>query len=88
MVQCKVPMGFPSGSVVKNPSAVQETQVRSVFWRSVFLRRSSGEENDNPLQNSCLGNPTDTGAWWATVHGIGKSQTQLSDFPFFPFFQS
>ena len=35
-----------------------------------------------PLQDSCLENPTDGGAWWAAVHGVAKSQTQLSDFPF------
>jgi len=41
---------------------------------------SSPEEgNGNPLQYSCLGNPLDRGAWWATVHGVTKSQTQLSD---------
>ena len=38
-----------------------------------------GEGNVNPLQYSCLGNPTDTGAWRATVHGVAKSQTRLSD---------
>ena len=32
----------------------------------------------NPLQYSCLKNPIDRGAWWATVHGVTKSQTQLS----------
>ena len=42
------------------------------------LGRSLEEGNDNPLQYSCLGNPMDSGAWWATVHGITKSQTQLS----------
>ena len=42
--------------------------------------RSSGEGNGNPLQYSCLENPMDRGAWWATVHGVTKSQTQLSDF--------
>ena len=42
--------------------------------------RSSGEGNGNPLQYSCLENPMDRGAWWATVHGVAKSQTQLSDF--------
>ena len=36
------------------------------------LGRSSGEGNGNPLQNSCLGIPTDCGAWWATVHGVAK----------------
>ena len=34
------------------------------------LRRSPGEGNDNPLQYSYLENPTDKGAWWATVHGV------------------
>ena len=41
--------------------------------------RSPGGGNGNPLQYSCLGNPMDRGAWWATVHGITMSQTQLSD---------
>ena len=41
--------------------------------------RSPGGGNGNPLQYSCLANPTDRGAWWATVHGLAKSQTQLSD---------
>ena len=36
--------------------------------------RSPGEENGNPLQYSCLGNPMDRGTWWATVHGITKGQ--------------
>ena len=39
--------------------------------------RSPGEGNGNPLQYSCLENPMDRGAWWATVHWIEKSQTQL-----------
>ena len=34
--------------------------------------RSPGERNDNALQYSCLGNPKDRGAWWATVYGISK----------------
>ena len=41
--------------------------------------RSSGEGHDNPLQYSCLENPIDRGAWWATVHGVTKSQTWLSN---------
>ena len=41
---------------------------------------SPGEGNGNPLQYSCLGNPMNRGAWWATVHGVAKSQTRLSDF--------
>ena len=41
--------------------------------------RSPGEGNGYPLQCSCLENPMDRGAWWATVHGVAKSQTRLSD---------
>ena len=42
----------------------------------------SGEGNGNPLQHSCLENPMDGGAWWAAVHGVVKSWTRLSNFPF------
>ena len=45
--------------------------------------RSPAEGNDNPLQDSCLENSMDRGAWWATVYGISKSQTQLRDSHFF-----
>ena len=41
--------------------------------------RSPGEGNGNPLQCSCLGNPMDRGVWWATVHGVPKSRTQLNN---------
>ena len=44
------------------------------------LGRSPGEGNGNPLQYSCLENPMNGGAWWATVHGVAKSRTRLSDF--------
>ena len=57
--------------MVKRLPAMQETQVRSL-----------GQEdpgNGNTLQYSCLENPTDGGAWQATVHGVTKSQTQLSN---------
>ena len=37
--------------------------------------RSPGEGNSNPLQDSCLENSMDGGAWWATVHGVAKSWT-------------
>ena len=46
------------------------------------LWRSPGEGNGNPFQYSCLENPMNSGAWWATVHGITKSWTRLSDFTF------
>ena len=41
--------------------------------------RSPGERNGNPLQYSCLENPMDRGAWWATVHGVTKGRTRLKD---------
>ena len=41
------------------------------------MGRSAGEGHDNPLQYSCLENPMDRGAWWATVNGIAKSQADL-----------
>ena len=43
------------------------------------LGRSPGEGNSYLLQYSCLENPMDRGAWWATVHGVTKSWTRLSD---------
>ena len=58
--------------MVKNPPV---GDVGSISW----LGRSSGEGNGNPLQYSCLENPMDRGAWRATVHGITRSWTQLSD---------
>ena len=47
------------------------------------LGRYPGEGNDNLFCVFCLGNPMDRGAWWATAHGVTKSQTQLSHFSFF-----
>ena len=43
------------------------------------LGKSPEGGHGNPLQYSCLENPVDRGAWWATVHGVAKSLTQLSD---------
>ena len=43
------------------------------------LGRAPGEGNGYPLQYSCLGNPVHRGAWWATVHGVAKSRTRLSN---------
>ena len=42
------------------------------------LGRSPGGRNGNPLQNSCLENPMDRGAQWATIHGVAKSWSQVS----------
>ena len=46
------------------------------------------EGNGTPLQYSCLENPVDGGAWQAAVHGVTKSWTQLSDFPFTFYFHA
>ena len=68
-------VGLPWGfRMVKHLPAVQETQ-GSVPGSG----RCPGEGNGNPLQYSCLENYPDRGAWQATVHGIAKSQTGLSD---------
>ena len=48
----------------------------------ISLHSEIGEGNGTPLQYSCLENPTDRGAWWATVHGVVKRRTQLSNFTF------
>ena len=45
-------------------------------------RRIAGKDNGTPLQYSRLENPMDGGAWWAAVHAVAKSRTQLSDFTF------
>ena len=42
-------------------------------------QRSPGEGNGNPVQYSCLENSMDRGVWWATIHGVRKSRTQLSN---------
>ena len=70
----RVNMGFPGVSAVKNPIA-NAGDMDSIPSPG----RSPGEGNGNPLQYSCLGNPTDRGALWATVHGVTKSQMQLSN---------
>ena len=48
----------------------------------LLLQLIMGEGNGTPLQYCCPENPMDRGAWWAAVHGVAKSQTRLSDFPF------
>ena len=50
------------------------------FW--LYLTGRIREGNGTPLQYSCLENPMDGGAWWATVHGVAKNWTQLNDFTF------
>ena len=60
-------LGFPGGSVVKNPPA-NAGDVGSFPGSG----RSPGERNGSPLQYSCLGNSIDRGAWQAAVHGVAK----------------
>ena len=62
-------LGFPGGSEVK-ASAWNAGEPGSIPGSG----RSPGERNGNPLQYSCLENPMDGGAWWATIHGVAKSQ--------------
>ena len=59
--------------MVKNPPTMRETCLIPESGRS------PGEGNGNPLHYSCLKNPVNGGAWRATVHGVAKSRTQLSD---------
>ena len=54
--------------------------MRETWVRNLGREDSPGEGNGNPLQYYCLENPMDRGAWWATAHGVAKSQTRLSDF--------
>ena len=66
--------GFPSGLDSKE-SAHNVRDPGSIPGSG----RSPGEGNGNPLQYSYLENFMDRGAWWATVHGVAKSQTRRSD---------
>ena len=68
-------MDFPGGSVGK-ASAYNVGDLSSILESG----RSPGEGNGSPVQYSCLENPMDREACWATVHGLAKSWTQLSDF--------
>ena len=59
--------GFPGGSAVKNPPA-NAGEAGSVPGSG----RSPGGRNGKPLQYSCLGNPMDRGAFWATIYGVAE----------------
>ena len=72
MLPTLVFLGFPGGSEVK-ASACNVGDLGSIPGSE----RSHGEGNANPLQYSCLENPMEGGAWWATDHGVSKSQTRL-----------
>ena len=83
--------------------SVKRMTRQATDWKKIFAKvtsnevlllisgsgRSPGEGNGNPLQYCCLENPKDGGTWQATVHGVTKSRTQLSNFIFtFTFIQS
>ena len=74
LTQIPCTVGLPCGSDGKE-SACNEGDLGSIpGWG-----RSSGGGHGSPLQHSCLENLMDRGVWWATVHGVTKSRTQLSD---------
>ena len=66
-----MPGGFLVAQMGKNLPAVQSSFLE--------LDRAPGEGNGNPLQFPCLEKPMDRGAWWAKVHGVAKSWTQLNN---------
>ena len=83
---------FQAGTLPSEPEnifffnrCIDGSEVKASAWNVGDLGlipgsgRSPGEGNGNPLKYSCLENPMDRGAWWATLHGVAKRQTELSD---------
>ena len=69
-----------NGLQIKNGSDGKESACNAGDLGSIPGSGSSpGEGNGNPLQYSCLENPMDGRTWWATVHGVAKSRTRLSE---------
>ena len=71
--------GLPRWHSVKNPSTNVGDRDAGDMGSIPGSGRSPGVGNDNPCQYSCLKNPTDRGAWRATVLGVAESRTRLSD---------
>ena len=71
------PQGFSGGANSKTPTCQCRRHKRCGFNPRVRSGRFPGGGNGSPFQHSCLENPMDRGAWWATVHGVTKSRTQL-----------
>jgi len=73
-MHCCIPSAHSSGGI--------RISLVNIFLNDLlnFANAGFGEGNGHPLQYSCLENPMDGGAWWATVHGVAKSQTRLRDF--------
>ena len=74
--QDKSKEAFPSGSDGKE-SICNAGDLGSIPGSG----RSPGKRNGNPLQYSCLGNPMDRAAWWATVHGVAKESDTTEQLP-------
>ena len=74
------PADLPDPGIKSGSSALQADSLPTI--QSLGWEDPPGEGNGNPLQYFCLGNPIDRGTWWATVHGVAKSQTRLSNFSF------
>ena len=74
---CTLYLGLASGSVGKEPTCQCRRHKRPGF--NPWVERSPGGGNGKPLQYSCLENSRDRKTWWATVYGVSKSRTQLSD---------
>ena len=55
---------------------------KNQYSENEYTTQSNGEGNGTPLQYSRLENPMGGGAWWAAIHGVAKSRTQLNDFTF------
>ena len=75
---CVIGWGFPGGNNGKELTCQCRRCKRHRF--DPWVRKIPWRRAWQPLQYSCLENPMDTGAWWATVHGVAKSQTRLKQF--------
>ena len=71
-------MGLPGGAVVKKKNVPASAGYARDMDSIPGLGRFPGGRNGSPFQYSCLENPKDRGAWWATVHGVAKSSIKLS----------
>ena len=73
---------YLTGNSTDSDSTESACQCRRHGFNLPGSGRSPRGGHGNPLLYSCLGNLMDSGAWWATVHGVAKSRTRLSDFTF------
>ena len=73
----KIPWMEEPGSLVGCSARGPEKSDTTERLHSHFSLSCIGEGNDSPLQCSCLENPRDRGAWWATVYGVARSRTRL-----------